>query len=232
MISKFITKNKTYNLLTDKYTCNKFGLSEFFSNKYDCGNDFYFKKILDVGCGVGPLGIYLSDQYNCDVVGIELNKIAFDCCHKNINLYNLSDKFELYNCDFSNFSYNRKFDFIISNPPVSINKSKSCFYNFDILNDESFSFLTNEWCSKDGKDLVDYIFNFAILNLSIDGKVIIIVCDILKCAILEDVLNRGCSKGFLLKNIIFNKIQPSKLGVENFVDSPIDAYILTFVKEG
>jgi len=184
MTSELKTDQKTYTLESDKYVCNKFGLAEFFAKNY---KELPLKKkleILDVGCGVFPLGIFLCEQEDCNVTGIDINKIAIDCACKNIEKYHLENKANAIWFDFSVFTKNyegKQFDLIISNPPIDTKISaqeiaKFSNESFDKLNDEKYSFLTNSYYSKIGKDLCDYIFEFAEKNLAKDGKIVLVFC--------------------------------------------------------
>ena len=119
MISSFSTPNKQYELYTEKYICNKFGLSEFFAKNMN--DDLFLKgsSVLDVGCGAGPLGIFLADQFECIVRGIDLNPQACFCCKKNILKYMLENKFKVFHKDFSKMVLENdelsKYDFIVAN---------------------------------------------------------------------------------------------------------------------
>jgi len=78
------------------------------------------KKVLDIGCGCGPIGIYLSklgfDTDMCDVnlKAIELSKKAIAEQKLNANVFE-SDAY---------LNVNNKYDYIISNPPIRVGKQK------------------------------------------------------------------------------------------------------------
>lgn len=219
----------------DKFICNKFGLAEFFSVHDDIIDLAGGEKVLDVGCGACPIGIFLAEQYNCSVVGIELNKIAYDCGVSNIAYYNLESKVKVINENFEIFSktyMNEAFDAIIANPPIDENVSvemirKYAENNYDVLDDESFSYLTNSWHSQDGKDLVDYIFDFSRKNLKKDGRIYIVFCTI-DCK-LAYVIEKGARYGFEAGKLIKGDICPESLGVKSVTDK-ISAYIVRFIR--
>lgn len=105
------------------------------------------------------------------------------------------------------------------------------FYDFNnFLDDKSFSFLTNSWCSEDGKELVDYIFKFAGCNLNIGGKVVIILAGLEHNELIEKMNSKAISYNFLIHNIISGQILSSSLGVETFINYLVDVHIITFVK--
>lgn len=74
---------------------------------------------LDVGCGYGPIGIILSSFFNLKIDMIDINKRAVHLCEMNIKDNNvLCDAF------VSNIyeSVNKKYDFIVTNPPIRAGK--------------------------------------------------------------------------------------------------------------
>ena len=82
-------------------------------------NDIYEKKVLDVGCGYGFIGITLAKILNCDVTMIDINKRAVHLCEMNIKSNKVKAKvFE------SNIYENvkDKYDVIITNPPIRAGK--------------------------------------------------------------------------------------------------------------
>ena len=74
------------------------------------------KKVLDIGCGCGPIGIYLSklgfavDMCDVNLKAIELSKKAIVEQKLNAEVYE-SDAY---------LNVNNKYDYIISNPPYSL----------------------------------------------------------------------------------------------------------------
>lgn len=238
MVSELITKDKIYCLETDKYVCNKFGLAETFADHID---DIYHDSpmdVLDVGCGVGPLSIFLADKFHCRVVATDINTIACDLCRQNAEKFGLHQEISIVQADFRNFSdvfENRKYDLIVSAPPVDENVSEidiSLFSgnDFSSLDDKAFSFLTNSWCDENGNDLSDYIFQYASSHLNENGNIIIVFCDI-DCHSEEYVAKKALIHGFHVSKSIFSIIAPMKLGVENFIKRDICVHLLRFQKE-
>lgn len=75
--------------------------------------------VLDLGCGYGPIGIYIKKTTNSNVTMIDINKRSVELSKKNASLNNVdvnvieSDKYE---------NVTGKFDYIISNPPIRVGK--------------------------------------------------------------------------------------------------------------
>lgn len=76
-------------------------------------------KVLDFGCGYGPIGIYIALNTDSEVHMIDINKRSLELANKNANLNHVNPK--IYESDiYSNVD--DKFDFIISNPPIRVGK--------------------------------------------------------------------------------------------------------------
>ena len=76
-------------------------------------------RVLDMGCGIGLLGVYIARQYGADVVMADVNERALALAKMNARLNNVK-------CDVvkSNLYENikGKFDVIVTNPPQSAGK--------------------------------------------------------------------------------------------------------------
>ena len=78
------------------------------------------KKALDIGCGCGPIGIYLSkigftvDMTDINKRAIHLSNIALKEQSLNANVFE-SDAYQ---------NINNRYDYIISNPPIRVGKEK------------------------------------------------------------------------------------------------------------
>lgn len=112
--------NKNFTFFTDNGVFSK--------NKLDYGTRFLLEvlttenigdKVLDVGCGYGPIGIYISKVFNSHVDMIDVNKRAVHLCQMNIKENNV-------NCNaFVSDCYEKVDDFydtIITNPPIRAGK--------------------------------------------------------------------------------------------------------------
>ena len=238
MISPFSTPNKHYELNTEKYICNKFGLAEFFAKNMDDTLLPKGARVLDVGCGAGPLGIFMADQFECTVRGIDLNPLACCCCKRNISKYMLEGKFEVFHKDFSKLIFEDdeqvKYDFIVANPPIDSRVRTETIVKYSdsdykILDDESFSYLTNSWHTEDGRDLVDYIFLYAIHHLDDHGSVVMVVC-LMDCESIDYVIKKGNTYSFDVLKIIDGEILPESVGAETITSQPIKTFLIQFAR--
>ena len=78
-------------------------------------------KVLDLGCGYGPIGIIINKLFNVEVMMSDVNNRAIHLTKMNakknrvsVNVVN-SDGYE---------NINESFDYVISNPPIRIGKKK------------------------------------------------------------------------------------------------------------
>ena len=79
------------------------------------------KRVLDLGCGYGAIGISLADNYkDTHFVMSDITKTAIRLCKQNIYL-NKTQNIEIINSDLFD-KIDGKFDFIITNPPIKVGK--------------------------------------------------------------------------------------------------------------
>lgn len=107
--------------------------SGVFSKKYiDFGsytliNSFTSSKecatMLDVGCGYGPIGVTLGTLYpKFNVTMVDINERAISLAEKNI-LQNKAQNVEVFKSDiYSNIPSEKKYDYILTNPPIRAGK--------------------------------------------------------------------------------------------------------------
>jgi cyclopropane fatty-acyl-phospholipid synthase-like methyltransferase len=238
MKSEFRTSTKLYYLKTDPFICNKFGLAEFFAvyaDKLGCAKQH---DVLDVGCGAGPIGIFLADQYGCRVTGVELNPLASRCCVENIEALSLGQSFEVCTYDFSRFDSlkpARNWDLIVSNPPIDENVSPETIQRFaqddySRILPELYSYVTNSWHNTDGEDLLDLIFAYAASHLRPFGRVMVVFCA-LSCPSTEIVIRKAETYCFAPEQYFSGNITPESIGVENFTQKVIETHIISFSKK-
>lgn len=79
------------------------------------------KTLLDVGCGYGPIGIYLGKKYSLDVTMIDINERAINLAKENVEIN--SFKADVLISDCLDEVLNNKYDIIISNPPIRAGKA-------------------------------------------------------------------------------------------------------------
>jgi tRNA1(Val) A37 N6-methylase TrmN6 len=73
------------------------------------------KSVLDVGSGSGILGLLLKRDCDIELTSIDIQKTNQTLTYKNADKNSLH--VEAYCGDFLKFDFNKKFDFIVSNPP-------------------------------------------------------------------------------------------------------------------
>ena len=122
-----IIKYKTQ--LLDREFCFNTDNGVFSKSKLDFGTRVLLENIpltdisgsvLDVGCGYGVISIIVSKLTNCHVDGIDVNKRALHLANMNKKENNVSDvTFIESNCYES---INKKYDCIITNPPIRAGK--------------------------------------------------------------------------------------------------------------
>ena len=75
--------------------------------------------VLDFGCGYGPIGIYIKSNCECNVDMVDINNRAINLSIKNAKLNRVN--VNIFESDiYSNVD--KKYDFIITNPPVRVGK--------------------------------------------------------------------------------------------------------------
>ena len=118
----FKFKNKEYKFYTDNGVFSKdsvdIGTTVLLSS-LDFGK--ISGRVLDVGCGYGPIGIIIADNTTSSVDMIDINERAISLTEENIKL----NKVKNANVFISNMyeCINEKYNYIISNPPIRIGKS-------------------------------------------------------------------------------------------------------------
>lgn len=85
--------------------------------KTDLGNS-----ILDMGCGIGPIGLLLAHfDKNRHVTLVDVNRRALDCAKQNAAKLGLSSRVNIFESDvYSNI--NSSFSTIVTNPPIRAGK--------------------------------------------------------------------------------------------------------------
>jgi len=84
--------------------------------------------VLDFGCGYGPVGIYIKKNNDCVVDMIDINKRSVTLAKKNAILNEVD--VNIFESDiYSNVD--KKYDYIVSNPPIRIGKEKLYQILFD-----------------------------------------------------------------------------------------------------
>ena len=118
--NKVIIGNLPFTFYTDNGVFSKkgldFGTRTLLESLESIGGD-----VLDLGCGYGPIGIYLATKYNVIPDMVDVNKRSIDLAIKNAKLNNVS--VNVFESDgYQNID--KKYDYIITNPPIRVGKEK------------------------------------------------------------------------------------------------------------
>lgn len=107
------------------YNSDSIFLYKFISSFNPKGN------LLDIGCGVGIISALIGRDFDMNITIIDKQNIMLD--YAKHNFYINSIEKDVYLGDFISYKFNKKFDFIISNPPFydsnSVTKSDNNHLN-------------------------------------------------------------------------------------------------------
>ena len=222
-----------YELAVDDYACNRFGLAEVFAHHYRRLALPEFRTALDVGSGVGPISIFLADQYELQVTAVEINPVAYRCCRENLETYGVADRVTTWNINFAcalSLLPVNAYDLIVANPPIS-NVSMPDSYGASLdaqlqrgMNGELFMYLTNAWRDKQGLDLVDHIFRFADRRLSATGRIVLVCCDV-DVDSQAYMARKADQYGYLQEERVECSIPPGRIGVDSRAGESIACHL-------
>ena len=117
---KFYFNNIEYNFISDNGVFSK--------DKFDYGTRFLLESInvnklsgdiLDLGCGIGVVGVILGNNKNINIDMVDINERAINLAKQNVILNNV--KANAFISDVYN-TINNKYDYIITNPPIRAGK--------------------------------------------------------------------------------------------------------------
>lgn len=109
--------NKEFKFKTDNNVFSKRGLDFGTRTLLENLNEIN-GKVLDMGCGYGPIGIYLA-SLDLDVDMCDINERALNLARENLKLNNLNANVFISNM-YENI--NKKYDYIVTNPPIRVGK--------------------------------------------------------------------------------------------------------------
>ncbi len=75
--------------------------------------------VLDFGCGYGPIGIYIADNTGANVDMIDVNERSLALAKENMGINKVQT--HIFKSDVYE-SIDKKYDFIITNPPIRVGK--------------------------------------------------------------------------------------------------------------
>lgn len=137
--NKVKIRNQEFEFFTDNGVFSKKGL-DFGTRSLLESIDLNIIKgdVLDFGCGYGPIGIFIKKNTDSNVDMVDINKRSIDLALKNSALNQVETNI-FYSDVYSNVT--KKYDFIISNPPIRVGKK----ILYEIL------FKAKEYLKKDGQ---------------------------------------------------------------------------------
>lgn len=120
---EFDLLGETYRLKSDRGVFSKRGLDDGTRILLETiANLSLGRKILDLGCGVGPIGLILAHlDPNKFITLADVNIRALELSKKNADILGVSSQVEIVNSDVY-LNINSIYDTIISNPPIRAGK--------------------------------------------------------------------------------------------------------------
>lgn len=98
-----------------------------------CVNQPLKGKVVDLGCGIGVVGVILSHFFsNIEMTGVDVNPRSVELANINYEKYNVNGINKIQD------GLDGMYDYVISNPPIRVGKEKmySLFDNaYDVLNE-------------------------------------------------------------------------------------------------
>lgn len=89
----------------------------FVANEIQANEQDAIKNILDIGTGTGLLSLMLAQKLHAAIDTVEIDTPAFEQAKENIAQSLYKEKVEIFNADIAQFRTEKKYDYIISNPP-------------------------------------------------------------------------------------------------------------------
>lgn len=118
---RVIINNKEFSFITDNGVFSKKGLDYGTRALLSCIPEDITGSVLDIGCGYGPIGIYISKTYNVIPDMVDVNERSTHLAIENSKLNKVSTNIFISDA-FKNI--NKKYDYIITNPPIRVGKEK------------------------------------------------------------------------------------------------------------
>lgn len=124
-----IIKKDKYSFITDNGVFSKKGLDFGTRTLLEALDIDNMKgRVLDFGCGYGPIGIFIKKNTNCDVDMIDINERSINLARKNAKLNDV--QVNIFVSDMYQ-NIDKKYDYIVTNPPIRIGKESLYKILFD-----------------------------------------------------------------------------------------------------
>ena len=75
-------------------------------------------KLADLGCGIGVIGVILSQHFDLEISGFDINSRSVELANINFKRYNVKGSNQVHD------GLSGMFDCVISNPPIRVGKEK------------------------------------------------------------------------------------------------------------
>lgn len=145
----------------------------------NCGNAKY---ILDIGTGTGLIALMLAQKSDAQIDAIDINECACELAKLNVSKSNWQNQIDVINTSLQNYKPKNKLDLIVSNPP---------FFGTDVISPNHKRAIARHSIELGAGD----ILNFAVNNLSVDGKLVVIY----PTELAEKFIAMSLAKGLFLK---------------------------------
>lgn len=142
------------------------------SKKYEVGT------VLDIGAGTGLLMLMLAQKCDALIDGIEIDEPSYQQAKENLAASIWKERLQLFHADVKLFSFAKKYDLIISNPP---------FYEGDL---KSVAANRNVAMHDDGLKL-DELIKLIDENLAEDGRFAVLLPYTRADKFIEDAFKKG-----------------------------------------
>lgn len=81
--------------------------------------------LIDIGAGTGLLSLMTAQKSDAAIDAVEIDNAAYGQAKENISASSWKGRIQLFNSDIKKFNFQKKYDFIISNPPFYENELQS-----------------------------------------------------------------------------------------------------------
>lgn len=102
---------------TDSCLFGAWVADEVRSRKYEVRSGDNSLTILDIGAGTGLLMLMLAQKCNAVIDGIEIDEPSYQQAKENIEESTWNEHLHLFHADVKQYSFSKKYNLIISNPP-------------------------------------------------------------------------------------------------------------------